>query len=109
MWLIVCKPTQLVAVSRILKSGVSSKCWPVLAVYCTHLSLGDAWNEVFFGCQRIGLGAVVVSAFFGFLLASATLFYDVDEMAGKFMIPTCAWVFVATALNLSIYFQNKPQ
>jgi benzodiazapine receptor len=109
MWLIVSKPTQLVAASKILKSDVSNKYWPVLAVYCAHLSLGDAWNEVFFGCQRIGLGAVVICTFFGLLVTSAALFYNVDEMAGKFMLPTCAWVFVATALNLSIYIQNKPE
>ena len=107
MWLIVSKPTQLVAVSKIVKSNVATKYWPVLAVYCTHLSLGDAWNEVFFGKQRIGLGAVVISTFFGLLLTSTALFFAVDEIAGKFMLPTCAWVFVATCLNLSIYVQNK--
>lgn len=107
MWLIVAKPTQLVAVSKIVKSDVATKYWPVLAVYCTHLSLGDAWNEVFFGSQRIGLGAVVICVFFGLLLTSTALFFGVDETAGKFMLPTCAWVFVATCLNLSIYFQNK--
>lgn len=107
MWLIVSKPTQLIAVSKILKSGSSSTYWPVLATYCFHLALGDAWNEVFFGCQRIGLGAIVISTFFGFLLASAKLFSDVDESAGMFLLPTCAWVFVATCLNLSIYAKNK--
>lgn len=107
MWLLVSKPTQLIAASKIVKSDVSTKYWPVLAVYCTHLSLGDAWNEVFFGSQRIGLGAVVITTFFGLLIGSATLFFGVDGSAGKFMLPTCAWVFVATALNLSIYVENK--
>lgn len=107
MWLIVSKPTQLIAASKIIKSDVSTKYWPVLAVYCTHLSLGDAWNEVFFGNQRIGLGAVVICTFFGLLLASTALFWGIDETAGKFLLPTCVWVFVATSLNLSIYYQNK--
>ena len=107
MWLLVSKPTQLIAASKILKSDVSTKYWPVLAVYCTYLSLGDAWNEVFFGCQRMGLGAVVISTFFGLLLTSTKLFYDVDTEAGYFMLPTCAWVFVATSLNLCIYADNK--
>lgn len=49
----------------------------------------------------------MISAFFGFLLTSAILFHNVDELAGKLLLPTCAWVFVATSLNLSIYFQNK--
>jgi tryptophan-rich sensory protein len=107
MWLIVSKPTQLIAVSKIVKSDVAKKHWPVLAVYCTHLSLGDAWNEVFFGSQRIGLGVAVIYTFFGLLLTSAALFFGIDETAGKLMLPTCAWVLLATCLNLSIYIQNK--
>lgn len=114
MWLIVSKPTQLIAVSKILKSSsaatttpTTTPYWPALAVYCTHLALGDAWNDVFFGYQRIGLGAIVISIFFGFLLGSAKLFGDIDPAAGKLMLPTCGWVFIATSLNLAIYAKNK--
>jgi tryptophan-rich sensory protein len=116
MWLIVSKPTQLVAVSKILKkaatvaseSDTTAKLpIPILAVYCTHLALGDAWNKVFFGLQCPGRGVAVITTFFGLLLTSAYLFYSVDPLAGKFMLPTCGWVFVATALNWSIYLKNK--
>ena len=106
MWLLVSKPTQLIAVSKILRSSPTPY-WPALTIYCAHLALGDAWNEVFFGCQRVGLGAIVISIFFGFLLTSAKLFSELDPSAGAFLLPTCGWVTVATALNLSIYFQNK--
>lgn len=104
MWLIVSKPTQLIAVSKMLKQTESHTLR--FAVYCTHLALGDSWNDVFFGCQRIGLGAVVILTFFGFLLASTKLFWDINPDAGKFMVPTCGWVLVATALNIAIYIQN---
>jgi tryptophan-rich sensory protein len=109
MWLLVSKPTQLIAVSKILKTSSlsSTTYWPALATYCAHLALGDAWNDVFFGNQRVGLGAIVISIFFGFLLTSAKLFWAVDPSAGKFLLPTCVWVFVATSLNLSIYFKNQ--
>jgi tryptophan-rich sensory protein len=106
MWLLVSKPTQLIAVSKILRSSPTPY-WPALTIYCAHLALGDAWNEVFFGCQRVGLGAIVISIFFGFLLTSAKIFSELDPSAGTFLLPTCGWVTVATALNLSIYFQNK--
>jgi translocator protein len=114
MWLLVSKPTQLVALGRILKasnSGSSNNLyyyWPQLAVYCAHLSLGDAWNDVFFTCQRIGLGAYVIAIFFAVLLTSTSLFYNVDAVAGMFLLPTCAWVAVATLLNVRIYQLNKP-
>ena len=48
MWLIISKPTQFIAVSKLLatqsKNGVHYPNLPVLA-YCTHLALGDAWNK----------------------------------------------------------------
>ena len=107
MWLVVSKPTQIAAVARLLKTKGDSTPWRELAVYCAHLSLGDAWNKVFFGFQCPGRGAAVITTFFGLLLTSAWLFASVDELAGKLMLPTCAWVFVATALNWSIYLKNK--
>lgn len=106
MWLIVSKPTQAVAVSKILKLEGDLPL-SVLAVYTGHLALGDAWNKVFFGLECVGRGAAVISAFFGMLLTSAYVFYQEDPTAGLFLLPTCGWVLVATALNWSIYFQNK--
>jgi len=110
MWVIVSKPTQLCAVSRMLKFGINDNkkgALLALAVYTTHLALGDAWNKVFFGLECIGRGTVVISIFFSALLTSAYLFYSIDKKAGLYMLPTCGWVAVATALQYSIYFQNK--
>ena len=115
MWLLVSKPTQLCALSRILKYGssfVDGKTelpLGVLAVYCFHLALGDTWNKVFFGLQCPGRGSAVISLFLGCLLLSTLLFYNLDETAGYYMLPTCAWVTVATALQWNIYLNNKPK
>lgn len=108
MWLIVSKPTQLVSVATLLKRNINSKQLPLLLIaYCAHLSLGDAWNKVFFGLQCKGLGAVVISKFYAMLLLSTYLFSTADKTAGLFMLPTCGWVTVATALNWNIYLANK--
>jgi len=119
MWLIVSKPTQLIAVSRLLKMSIvaatdvdpvalgDSLPLPLLAIYCAHLSLGDAWNKVFFGLQCTGRGAATITVFYALLLASALLFYQSDPVAGLFLLPTCCWVTVATALNWSIYLKNR--
>lgn len=108
MWLIVSKPTQAVALSKLFKATESTGIpWKELAVYCGHLSLGDAWNKVFFGFQCTGKGAAVISAFFTVLLTSAYLFSEVDAVAGKFLLPTCGWVAIATALNWNIYLNNN--
>jgi tryptophan-rich sensory protein len=116
MWLLVSKPTQLVAISLILKKAksvaseadmVTKLPIEILAIYCAHLSLGDAWNKVFFGLQCTGRGAAVITAFFGLLLTSAYLFYTIDPAAGKFMLPTCGWVLIAFSLNWNIHLNNK--
>ena len=107
MWLIISKPTQMIAVSKILTSQPDNLPLSVLALYCGHLALGNAWNKVFFGMQSIGRGAVVITAFYGLLLTSAYAFYQVEPTAGLFLLPTCGWVTVATALNWSIYLKNK--
>lgn len=65
-----------------------------------------AWNKVFFELQCIGLGTVTITIFYALLLASAYLFSNIETKAGYFLLPTCGWVSVATALQYSIYFKN---
>ena len=96
MWLLVSKPTQLLAVAKVCSSVTSEGeeaaplPWvPQLAAYCLHLALGDAWNKVFFGQQKVAAGALMITVFYGALLASAYLFSLVDPMAGLLMVPTC--------------------
>ena len=97
MWLLVSKPTQLLAVAKVCSSGTSegeeapaALPWvPQLAAYCLHLALGDAWNKVFFGQQKVAAGALMITVFYGALLASAYLFAQVDATAGLLMVPTC--------------------
>jgi translocator protein len=106
MWLIVSKPTQLIAAATVLRQRPSPN-YATLAVYCTHLALGDAWNKVFFEYQSPGRGAAVIVGFYSVLLASAYLFYLEEPGAGLLLLPTVGWVTVATALNWSIYILNK--
>jgi len=111
MWLIVSKPTQYLAVRKVLTLGQeegASIPWRILTPYCVHLALGDAWNNVFFGCQRVEVGLQVIVTFYLTLLLSAYLFYQYNPTAGLFLLPTCGWVTIATALNASIYMLNKP-
>lgn len=110
MWVIVSKPTQLCALSRMLKFGIKSDSkasFLALAVYTTHLAFGDAWNKVFFGLECIGQGVPTITAMISALFYSAYLFYKIDKTAGYYMLPTCGWVTVASALQYSIYFRNK--
>ena len=49
VWLIVSKPTQFVAIWKLITSNHEKDIMLQLIVYCAHLSLGDAWNKVYFG------------------------------------------------------------
>ena len=105
MWLIIVKPTQAAAISRLM--AVSSNPWAALGLFCGHLALGDAWNKVFFGMQCTGRGAAVISAFYMALVASVKVFWSTDSWAGKLLMPTLGWVSLATGLNWRIFFLNK--
>jgi len=122
MWLIVSKPTQFLALRQIhLATTVTNvvdgetvvttvdsvRNWIALGVYCYHLAMGNTWNEVFFGYQKVGLGLVVIAKFWISLILSTVLFYREKDWAGYLLLPTCAWVTVATLLNWSIYKLNK--
>ena len=121
MWLIVSKPTQFAAVWRLVNYCHDNKNRPTtttcnddatmglsipLLAYSIHLSLGDAWNKVFFGTESTGRGLGVISAFWTVLWSTAYLFYRVDIISGLLLLPTCLWVTVAALLNLSIYRLN---
>ncbi|KAL3756116.1 hypothetical protein ACHAWU_005620 [Discostella pseudostelligera] len=113
MWLIISKPTQFMAVTKLLAAASSNTnkkelSIPLLA-YCTHLSLGDAWNKVFFGLECTGRGLAVIFTFWSALWLCAYLFGRKDRIAGLLLLPTCLWVTVATILNWSIYRLNRQE
>ena len=121
MWLVISKPTQVIAVTKLLvstsaaaatttvetSSSSSSRIDLALLTYCAHLALGDAWNKVFFGLQCTGQGVVVITGFWFVLWSTAFLFYSIEPKAGLYLLPTCLWVTVAMTLNWSIYLLNK--
>jgi translocator protein len=116
MWLIISKPTQVLALRSLLlhccagnnnDGSTSHCCWLPLIPYGLHLALGDTWNQVFFNHQRIGLGSIIIGAFWSTLLVAIYLFDSVTPSAGYFLLPTATWVTVAALLNLEIYRLNQ--
>ena len=45
MWLIISKPTQCVALWKLMTTAEMKDLKLPFVVYCAHLSLGDAWNR----------------------------------------------------------------
>jgi tryptophan-rich sensory protein len=72
------------------------------SLHLTKLTLARL-PTLFYTCA----GLSIIVQFFAALIATTSAFYKVDSLAGKLLLPTNAWVVIATALNLSIYLRNK--
>jgi hypothetical protein len=62
---------------------------------CFSAPLVCLWNRVCFSWCRY--------LFYGSLAASCYAFFIVKPLAAYLLLPTVAWVFVATALNFAIW------
>ena len=76
-------------------------------MFLLHLSLGDIWNVQFFLKQRKLTGLLVIYTFWAALTASAVLIGRTSLLAGALVAPGVAWVAVAAALNLDIWYLNR--
>jgi len=102
MWLLIVRPTQLVALSRVADTIT----WKQFVVFGLYSSLGNTWNQIFFAYRRIRLGAIVIGAFWVSILAAAGIIGSIDKSAGLFLLPSIGWVTVASALNVEILRLN---
>lgn len=77
-----------------------------LAVFTTHLALGNWWNVVFFGRHKLRESLTWMGIFWGSVLASVASFYPASELAAGLVAPTSIWVTIAAKLNYDIWKLN---
>jgi len=77
-----------------------------LALFAMQLALNLAWTPIFFGMQRPGLALVEIVLMLAVILATTASFVRVSRTATLLMLPYCAWVSFATALNWAIWRMN---
>ncbi|CAG9862599.1 unnamed protein product [Phyllotreta striolata] len=78
-----------------------------LIVYGTNLAANWLWTPIFFGKKDIKLALYEMQLVNGTALGMAYLFYKINPTAGLLVVPYCLWLCVATALNYTIYRDNK--
>jgi benzodiazapine receptor len=78
-----------------------------LSVYAIQLLLNAAWTPIFFGLHRPGLAAVEIMALWAAILATILMFHPVNAAAALLLVPYLAWVSLAAALSLSIWWRNR--
>ncbi len=77
-----------------------------LALFAIQLVLNLAWTPLFFGMQRPGLALAEIVVMLAVILATTASFVRVSTTATVLMLPYCAWVCFATALNWAIWQMN---
>ena len=78
-----------------------------LAFWGLQIALNTLWTPIFFGLKRMGAALVVIVALWLAVAATMVSFWQVDTIAGALFVPYLAWVSVAGALNLSVWWLNR--
>jgi translocator protein len=77
-----------------------------LGLFFIQLALNAAWSWMFFGANSPLLGAINIVPQFLVVIATALIFYRLDQIAGWSVFPLVVWVGFAAVLNLSIWRLN---
>lgn len=78
-----------------------------LALWGLQIALNTLWTPIFFGLHRMGAALVVIVALWLSVAATMVAFWQVDMIAGLLFVPYLAWVTVAGALNLAVWWLNR--
>lgn len=79
---------------------------PAMILFFAQLALNCAWSFLFFGARSPWLGLVGIGMLWLALLATVTVFFQRDKLAGVLMLPYFAWVSFAAFLNFTIWRLN---
>ena len=77
-----------------------------LSLFFIQLAFNAAWSWMFFAANSPWLGAINIVPQFLIVIATALVFYRLDQIAGWSVVPVVVWVGFACALNLSIWRLN---
>ncbi len=77
-----------------------------LGLWSLQIIISTLWSAVFFGQQRIKIGALIIVALWVAVVATILSFLQRDILAAVMMAPTLAWGTFALALNLSVLKRN---
>jgi benzodiazapine receptor len=78
-----------------------------LALWGLQIALNTLWTPIFFGLKRMGAALVVIAALWLAVAATMVAFWQADLIAGLLFLPYLAWVSVAGALNLAVWWMNR--
>ena len=95
-----------VAVAMILALPPSRDRKSALVLFFVQLALNLAWSPIFFGLHDITLAKWVIFIMTALAALAAGRFMRLRKPAGLLLIPSLAWLVVATMLNSTIESLN---
>lgn len=78
-----------------------------MLMFAFQLVLNVAWSAIFFGMRNISLALKEIALLWTAVVATMTMFWSVDPLAGILFVPYAAWVTFAAFLNHTIDRMNK--
>ena len=78
-----------------------------LALWGLQICINTLWSAVFFGQQKMLLGAYIIAALWIAVLSTTAAFWGLDTTAAVLMVPYLGWGTFALALNISVWRRNK--
>ncbi len=93
-----------------MRVGLSGANGPMIAqalgLWAVQIAFNAIWTPVFFGLQRMRAALVIMLGLWLSVVATTTLFYLIDPVAGLMMAPYVGWVSIAFALNGAVLRLN---
>eukprot|EP00931_Biecheleriopsis_adriatica_P104267 TRINITY_DN78955_c0_g1_i1.p1 TRINITY_DN78955_c0_g1~~TRINITY_DN78955_c0_g1_i1.p1 ORF type:complete len:300 (+),score=54.38 TRINITY_DN78955_c0_g1_i1:15-914(+) len=106
MWIVIVAPLRA-ASSVLVWQQVGHFCDVTILVLMFHLTVGDTWNTVNNVERRLGAAVPGVLCVWASALAAAFAYYQVSQLAGQLLLPTCLWITVAAALVTDTWRVNN--
>ncbi|WP_310475189.1 TspO/MBR family protein [Sandarakinorhabdus sp.] len=77
-----------------------------IALFVVGFAINLTWSPVFFRLHMISAALGIIAVMLLVAIATTWSFWRVNRVAGWLMLPYCAWLCFAAALNISIMMLN---
>lgn len=84
----------------------ANRTW-ALGLFIVQLALNLAWSWIFFKRHAIGAAMAEVVLLWAAIVATTTVFGQVESISGWLMSPYLAWVSFAAVLNIAYWRLNR--
>ena len=77
-----------------------------IALFAVGFAINLTWSPVFFRLHMISSALAIIAVMLLVAIATTWRFWRVNRLAGWLMLPYCAWLCFAGALNIAIMMLN---